>query len=824
MKHYLWFGILFVLAGCASDPVEPGDSTDGVQVIVDPALQPMRDSLKPYKPGGPVRPVASTHFGDEAFQADFVSDEIIVRARLSEVEDLVEDWNGEIVRRIEPEGELDIDPAYVVRLDPSQLQVPSIRESLGELVPTAQGRLRVSSEQGADLIAVAALAARDGVNADLNWLASPDQVQTFEGRVTREHETSPGSYENAFTETYMLTTGSQRTGVGDAWLALERAGRLNNRVTIGVIDGGFSVNPDFPASLQSFSESPLSNGLEDPNPGNCTGGAACPWHGTGAVGAAMGLPDNEYGGAGPGGPVANAVTVLTQFDIGSIQWALVRLASRAYVINMSFGGTYSGSWAGWGFDDYARFVRDVYANGNFMVASAGNNDIDIDDGETVLSDPAVKAPCEFMGVTCVGALSDNATTRIWYSNYGGNHVSSGVVSDGTVDIFAPTNITVGGNPDSPSPNTFGGTSAASPFTAGIVALIKAADPSRSVFDVQDLLIQNAHTGSSDPDVPRWVNALGSVIAAIDTESPTFLRINEPVEGATYDEGRRIRFHATVDDLDNDLGDFDIRWFYDRMGTPYTFLNTVSGELQLRTPFCDGNWTISAKAVDSLTGASASDTVTVTVSNPATGDPPAQCAPSVEIVEPQPGSTFVAGAPITFRARFDDDHPETDDPIYPVRWLLGDQSGFVFDEGAEVSRSFGENPNQMVTVTYGAASTSVTFAVIETTNEPPTATITMPEDGARIVDFSNQPDVDVDVTGSGQDAEDGTLGGTSLEWSYRRAGSQNWNSGGSGTSQTLTLRDNQCNSDTTYDVRLTATDSEGLSDSVIIQVNVRGYIC
>jgi hypothetical protein len=827
MRYFLWTGfflLLIGLAACASDPQSPGDPTEGVEVVVDPALQPVRNSLPPFEEGGPVRPVASSQYGDDAFQADFVANEVIVRAEESALGDFLAEWNGEIVRRIEPDGEVDIGPSYVVRIDPTASQAPSLNESLLELSPSANGRLRVSTQQGVDLIAAAAAATIDGVKADLNWLASSHQAVTFEGRVTQEHEIAPGSYDNAFDESYMQTTGNQRTGVGDAWLALERAGRLNNKVTIGVIDGGFSINNDFPASVQSFAQGVLSDGLDVPNPTTCTGGTPCPWHGTGSVGAAMGRPNNSYGGAGPAGPVANAITVLTQFTSGSTQWALGRLASRAFVINMSFGGSYSGTWAWWTIDDYAEFVRDVFRNGNFMVASAGNDDVNVDAGESPGDDPTIHAPCEFVGVTCVGALKNATSDRIDYSNYAGSNVQTGVYSDGTVDIYAPTNITVGEYPNSPSTNTFGGTSAASPFTAGIVALIKAADPSLSFFDVRNVLVLNANTGSSDPDVDRWVNALDSVLAALNSDSPPRLQLDQPLEGATFPEDRTIQFSATVDDLDTAANEYDIKWTYDREGVPFTFGTTKSEDVESLTPFCDGTWEVTAEARHPTTGAVATDSVTVTITNPASSSPPARCAPSVEIIEPSAGSTFAAGTPVSFSARIDDDHPETDDPIYPVEWRLDGPTGFVFGRGLDVQRTFTNPTNQTVVVDYGGATDSVTFNVIQTTNDPPTASINSPNDGATIVDFSTIPNVTVAVSGTGFDPEDGQLTGSSLAWSYRKAGSQTWIQAGGGNSRDLTLQDNTCFGDTTYDVRLTATDSEGLSDSVIIEVNVRGYLC
>ena len=102
---------------------------------------------------------------------------------------------------------------------------------------------------------------------------------------------------DAYDWTHLRAGTRQDTGVTLAWTQLDAAGRLANRVVIGVHDQGFAPDPDFPSG----------GTIDRPNfPGSipCSGGGMCPWHGTNVLGAAMGVPDNGFGAAGPAGPVA----------------------------------------------------------------------------------------------------------------------------------------------------------------------------------------------------------------------------------------------------------------------------------------------------------------------------------------------------------------------------------------------------------------------------------------------------------------------------------------------------------------------------------------
>ncbi|WP_337868621.1 S8/S53 family peptidase [Meiothermus sp.] len=127
-----------------------------------------------------------------------------------------------------------------------------------------------------------------------------------------------------------------------------------------------------------------------------------------------------------------------------------------------------------------------------LVAAAGNN------GQNYGF-----APCMLDGVICVGALANDSNTAISNSNYGS-----------FVDIWAPTDIhaVYGDNPPL-GLAFFGGTSASTPFIAGVAALMRAYNPSLTSDQVKTILQQTGYNNSPDPKVNYYVNAFAAVLNA-----------------------------------------------------------------------------------------------------------------------------------------------------------------------------------------------------------------------------------------------------------------------------------------------------------------------
>lgn len=785
--------LLLLAVACSAPPTE----TDArITTTIDESIE--SESALPDAEDGGARPLAAAWFDAEP-QSDFVTNElIVVPDDAAELDRFLADWNGVVLATIETPGGT---TRYHVRVDSDGVDLANADEVLSELA-LGSGALSVSSEAGLRLLVLAARATRAGIDVSVNWTMSSD---TFED----------GSLEDGFdvmNRPYMRAGSNQDIGVDEAWLALERSGRLDDaghRVDVGVIDGGFFANDDFPGNVLHASFVSGDAAVDSPNPTNCSGGNPCPFHGTGAANTLAGLADNGFGGAGPAGPVVGRlVTAHVTLDAATVMSAASYLhAAGVEIINMSFGGRISATWAWWSVDDYAEHLRAIGQSGVILVAAAGNEATDVDAGETPSHDPKVHYPCEFQGVVCVGALANDSTSRISYSNYGGFHAASGVYSDGTVDLWAPTNIRVAASPFGPGDLTnFGGTSAASPFAAGIFALVRAADPTAPLADTYAAVWTTTNSGSSDPDVGVWPNARDAVLAVLGDASG-IVDIVEPT--GPYDEYDDIPLRAEIDDQDSSPADYVIGWGYLNAAGTFIGLGSSAHGETIEVRLCDGSYEIEAIAVNSATGATATSSVSIEVTQPDT--PPARCAPEVTIVTPDDGAVFASGAEVAFEAVIEDDDDATDEPIHSVVWREdGPTSPILAQDVLAFETSSLAAGVYDVHVSYGTAEDTITIEILDTTNEAPNAVIGEPDDGEVLIysdyDYAGGS-IEVPAGGLAHDPEDGFLDDAAHAWSYRLSGTTTWSSGGTGIQVTLTLpfvgdRD-------VWEIRLSATDSDGL---------------
>lgn len=366
----------------------------------------------------------------------------------------------------------------------------------------------------------------------INWLFEPT---TLENEILLEGFTAAGTgFVNAFDMPYLNGSGVAQVGVTGAWHLLKAAGILDSdnfavgpsRMALAVVDQGFHDSVDV--------RNPEHNGAPVNTPGTrtCTGGFLCPWHGSNIAEIMAARLGNARAVAGPAGPVADSV-ILQSID-GYESWSLLgwiagiadSVTGGPRVANMSFSYSIPFMWS-WSTAIYDVGIATLESAGTLVVASAGNDGIDIDAIMCPGSDLSDcqetmrRIPCELKGVICVGAIGNNNVLVTSFSAVGAAPGTAGQDGD-TVDIFAPgVSILSGADPTSTTAplvdapvQTVSGTSEAAPLVAGVAALIAAADPTLTVDELRDRLLLNASTNEADlppgttpdPLLVRWLNA------------------------------------------------------------------------------------------------------------------------------------------------------------------------------------------------------------------------------------------------------------------------------------------------------------------------------
>lgn len=298
----------------------------------------------------------------------------------------------------------------------------------------------------------------------------------------------------------------------------------------------------------------------------------------------------------------------------------------------------------------------------------------------------------------------------------------------------------------------------------------------------------------------------------------FVEITEPAGTLQVDEGEAVTFEAEAVLAPNvDMSDLYFSWSHDRGAVPFYFGTTDLGE-SVEHAFCDGPIDVTVEAWLPGTGMVGTAVVRVNVTDLGSSNPPASCPISINIEEPLQEAVFVEGATIDLIAVIDDDHPETEEPLYPLIWRQGGPTGPILGTGLHSTTKLGTGAHT-IHVSYGSASDSVTIEVVEM-GTPPAATIASPADESQHNWFDLDgvnPFLDIDFSGSAFDAQDGPLTGADLVWETRLEGSGEYVQRGTGSSPTLRFA--MMTGLVGYDVRLSATDSDGMTDSVTIQISI-----
>src|SRR5262249_9662778 len=144
---------------------------------------------------------------------------------------------------------------------------------------------------------------------------------------------------------------------------------------------------------------------------------------------------------------------------------------------------------------------------------------------------------------CVGALGIDTKARdTRYSNFGHEAVRT----------WAPGTVLVGSDPGQGGVHQVSGTSFASPYAAGVAALVWAANPSLTANDVEAILRRTAQH-SPDGDVGSYLDADAAVRDAL----PPVVHIEQPAAGASITGGLSTALSAFV--YDDGRGTGSVRW-------------------------------------------------------------------------------------------------------------------------------------------------------------------------------------------------------------------------------------------------------------------------
>lgn len=529
MSHRLLFSALILLL---AGNVIQADETKLERPSVNPEIKSSVQII-PDKQGRPQN-VAATR-SEAGVQSEFVEGVILVRPKSeAELQRFLESYGGTVL------GDNSIPvppPEFGVTLSEEQrkptiftVRIDLNRINPSSLAPTAVSsdharRREFSSEPGLLTFLAAREARTAGFRVSLNYVAKRNQAFPSVMFNSQERPTPPpGAFTDAFAEPRYGATGSQ-TNVTLAWQFVAAHG-IQRRVRVAILDSGFWLTPTgFPRGADNDLAPPPVRPLQfdidqndvtadGPNSSPCTATNPCFWHGTGAAAVAVGIMNNSLGHAGTGSLVGDPVLIKLQNLTRENEATAVRMAILfgADVISMSWSSECDSVECREDHRDIDPFA-DAGSSGSLVVfvAAAGNSSKSVDS-------PFFVHPCIERYVICVGALNDNATTISGSSNFGGG-----------VDIFAPTNIPVmsfppsadlAGNPlplsqafGAEGPRSFGGTSASTPFIAGVTAMMKAINPGLNSNDVSRILTATASPGV----VPatRIVNALAAVRGAAE---------------------------------------------------------------------------------------------------------------------------------------------------------------------------------------------------------------------------------------------------------------------------------------------------------------------
>lgn len=287
-----------------------------------------------------------------------------------------------------------------------------------------------------------------------------------------------------------------------AWQLMELYGNLESIVPLCVIDAGFMMNDDFPsyAEYDFVDDDRWVDADEDG------------YHGTGCLSIACAEWNNRFGSAGTGAPVTWPMAFRAELSMYTYARALRTAVSwGAEVVSMSVHfdwGVFA--WLGGGIQ-FEDAIDEAYDHGVVCLAAAGNQGHDLRDVHYLPAEGGSTGKHPIV----VGAIDVDTKRAIRSSDGFGWSSCYGL----PVDIYAPGGGSVSPIITTPDPNNpdfrnFGGTSCATPYVAGIVAMMRAVNPGISVDQVHDIIRDTANSSADTRVSPGYIDAYAAVRDAI----------------------------------------------------------------------------------------------------------------------------------------------------------------------------------------------------------------------------------------------------------------------------------------------------------------------
>ncbi|MDY0381894.1 MAG: S8 family serine peptidase [Candidatus Cloacimonadaceae bacterium] len=385
-------------------------------------------------------------------------------------------------------------------------------------------------------------------------------------------------------------------------------------VVIGIIDTGVdTAHPDLRLVAGYDYGDNDSNPMDD---------CADPGHGTACSGIAAGMANNALGITGVAGG-CSVMPLKIADSAGDMYFTYIENAlyhcadNNVDVASMSFGA--EGGMAEGESPSTDTALEYAYSHGVTLLAATANRD-----------DPTIAYPSNHNKVISVGAASPSGERKSetssdgenwWGSNYGVSIQDN----PNAVDVMAPTilpttDITGTGNGYSINSDYymwFNGTSCATPYAAGIAALLISNDPNLSPAQVRETMVSTCTDMTVDGGA-GWDRFTGygllnanSALLILELGIPR-CHIEHPVDGSLHELNSQIPISVNATDSDGSIS--NVKFYVDGV-LKYTDSSYPYAWTWDTSAYSAGSYTITALATDNSSN-TANNTIQISLITPA----------------------------------------------------------------------------------------------------------------------------------------------------------------------------------------------------------------